>query len=98
MSILLVNIGVKAMYAETIIHYVNEYHKCLVMFPFDTEQCPKQCLDYQYPAFSIVVLVQGTLVTMMLIPVFLFLQRAARTGLQEISVGLLRHVCCKATS
>ena len=43
-SAVLVNIGLKAMYASTIIYYVEEYYTCLVL-SFHAEQCPKQYLD-----------------------------------------------------
>ena len=96
-SAVLVNIGLKAMYANTIIHYVEEYYTCLVLSSFRPEQCPKQYLDYQYPAFSITaLLLQQAMVILVLF--FLFSQRVVRTGLWNIFIGLRKRVCCKATS
>ena len=96
-SAVLINIGLKVMYGNTILHYVEEYYTCLVLSSFRPEQCPKQYLDYQYPAFSILsLLLQQAMVILMLF--FLFSQRVVRTGLWDISIGLLRRVCCKASS
>ncbi|XP_062506634.1 uncharacterized protein LOC134183162 isoform X2 [Corticium candelabrum] len=96
-SAVLVNIGLKSMYANTILYYVEEYYTCLVSSSFHAEQCSKQYLDYQYPAFSIIALLLGKAV-IILIMIFLFSQRVPRTGLWDITIGLIKRVCCKGTS
>ncbi|XP_062509803.1 uncharacterized protein LOC134185924 isoform X2 [Corticium candelabrum] len=96
-SAVLVNIGLKAMYSNIIIYYVKEYYTCLLWSSFRAEQCPKQYLDYQYPAFSVIALVLRQ-ASVILVLIFLFSQRVVRTGLWDISIGLLKRVCCKGTS
>lgn len=90
--VVLVSVGVKIVYLDTVIYYVKEYHQCLVSSPVGA-QLSEQYLDYQYPELSIVSAISTQLLVALLV-VFFFVQRAARTGLWDMTIGLFQRICC----
>lgn len=91
--IILASTSAKMMYLGAVIHFVQEYHQCLISSPRGTQHCPKQYLEYQYPAVSIVSAILAELLVILLL-VFIYSQRVARTGLWDMTIGLVQRACC----